>query len=175
MSRLFFFSVPFLDTHRYMSSSIPLQVSIQSSRKGYQCDLARSRFQHFSPSIYLQCTVCMQLIIKLHVPNIQDILVKSRVLPRSCRCREANPVLAEVEHRVVSSHEDITKNPAMVHMQALRLRWKGKMSRYDAMFCSSPERTTWGRYVECHEPADADSLASLLQLHNVLQHKFNKV
>jgi hypothetical protein len=42
------------------------------------------------------------------------------------------------------------------------------------MLCFTPERTTRGWYVECHEPTDADSLPSLVQLHNVLNTSFKK-
>ena len=171
MSMILFLSVPFFSKHQaYISSSIALQAFIQSSSERKVCPCAKScsRFQHFSRSIYLQCTVCMQLIEKLHE--------RSRVLTHSCRFCKADPVLAKVEHCVVSSHEDIPKNPAMVHMQTLRLRWggRGKISRYDAMLCFTPDRTTRGWYVECHEPTDADSLPSLIQLHNVLNTSFTK-
>jgi predicted nucleic acid-binding protein len=68
----------------------------------------------------------------------------------SCRFSEPDPVFAEVENRMISTHEDISKNP---------------------------KRTAWWRYVERHEPADADGLPSLLQFHDVLHianvRKFN--
>lgn len=69
-----------------------------------------------------------------HVEDTQTILgyVEHRsALDSSSRFCEPDSVLAEVEHGVVSAHEDIPENP---------------------------ERTTWGRYVECHEPTDADGL-----------------
>ena len=111
----------------------------------------------------------------VHVADRETILTE-QVLTHSCRFCKADPVLAKVEHCVVSSHEDIPKNPAMVRMQTLRLRWggRGKISRYDAMLCFTPDRTTRGWYVECHEPTDADSLPSLIQLHNVLNTSFTK-
>jgi hypothetical protein len=40
--------------------------------------------------------------------------------------------------------------------------------------CCLPERATRGWHVERHEPADADGLAWLLQLHYVLQHQGRK-
>lgn len=43
----------------------------------------------------------------------------SRLLLTLCRFREANPVFTKVEHCVVSSHEYIPKNPAVVQDNVL--------------------------------------------------------
>jgi hypothetical protein len=46
--------------------------------------------------------------------------MKSRLYSHAlCRFREANPVFTKVEDRVVSTHEYITKNPAVVQSNFL--------------------------------------------------------